>query len=62
MTEIIFIFGSYVLGTAFGFFWGQSKGHKDGIVDTIDSLIEQGYLKHKGTRHDPEIMKHDEDY
>jgi len=57
-----FILLAYILGTGFGFFWGSSKGHKDGIVDTIDSLIEQGYLKFRGTKHDPDIMKHDEDY
>lgn len=57
-----FILLAYILGTGFGFYWGSSKGHKDGIVDTIDSLIEQGYLKFRGTKHDPDIMKHDEDY
>ena len=57
-----FILLAYILGTGFGFFWGSSKGHKDGIVDTIDSLIEQGYLKFRGTKHDPDIMKHDEEY
>jgi len=57
-----FILLAYILGTGFGFFWGSSKGHKDGIVDTIDSLIEQGYLKFRGTKHNPDIMKHDEDY
>jgi hypothetical protein len=41
---------------------GSSKGHKDGIVDTIDSLIEQGYLKFRGNKNDPDIMKHDEEY
>jgi len=57
-----FILLAYILGTGFGFFWGSSKGHKDGIIDTIDSLIEQGYLKFRGTKHNPDIMKHDEDY
>ena len=57
-----FILLAYILGTGFGFFWGSSKGHKDGIVDTIDSLIEQGYLKFRGNKNDPDIMKHDEDY
>jgi len=57
-----FILLAYILGTGFGWYMGSSKGHKDGIVDTIDSLIEQGYLKTRGTKHNPEIMKHDEDY
>ena len=57
-----FIFLAYVLGTAFGFYWGLARGQKNGIVDTIDSLIDQGYLKFKGHKKNPEIMKHDEDY
>ena len=58
----LFIFGSYVAGTAFGFYLGLAKGRKLGIVDTIDQLVEQGYLKYKGVKSNPEIMKHDEDY
>lgn len=57
-----FIFLAYVLGTAFGFYWGLARGQKQGIVDTIDNLIEQGYLKYKGVKSNPEIMKYDEDY
>ena len=57
-----FIFLSYVLGTAFGFYFGLARGQKKGIEDTIDSLIEQGYLKVRGHKNNPEIMKHDESY
>ena len=57
-----FILLSYILGTGFGWYMGSAKGNKDGIVDTIDSLIEQGYLKFRGNKNDPDIMKHDEDY
>jgi len=57
-----FIFIAYVLGTGVGFYMGSSKGHKDGIIDTVDSLVEQGYLKFRGTKKDPDIMKYDEDY
>ena len=57
-----FILLAYILGTALGWYMGSSKGHKDGIVDTIDSLIDQGYLKWKGHKSNPEILKHDEDY
>ena len=35
-----FIFLAYVLGTAFGFYWGLARGQKQGIVDTIDNLNE----------------------
>ena len=62
MLESGFIFVAYALGTAFGFYWGLARGQKNGIVDTIDSLIDQGYLKHKGPKNNPEIMKHDEEY
>jgi hypothetical protein len=57
-----FILLAYVLGTGFGFYWGRTQGHKVGVIDTIDSLIAQGYLKYKGVKSDPEILKHDEDY
>ena len=35
---------------------------KQGIADTVDSLIAQGYLKWKGPKNNPDIMKHYEDY
>ena len=57
-----FIFISYVLGTGFGFYWGVARGRNEGIVSTIDRLIEQGYLKYRGMKNNPEILKHDEDY
>ena len=56
-----FILLSYVLGTAFGWYVGRSFGLKKGIVDTIDSLIDQGYLKWKGPKSNPDIMKWNED-
>jgi hypothetical protein len=57
-----FIFAAYIAGTAFGFYWGIERGRTKAIVDTIDSLIDQGFIKYKGLKSDPEIMKHDEDY
>jgi hypothetical protein len=57
-----FIFLSYVIGTAFGFYLGIARGKKTGIADCIDSLIDQGYLKWKGHKSNPEILKYDEDY
>jgi hypothetical protein len=62
MLETIFIFVAYIFGTAFGFYWGLARGQKNGITDCIDSLIDQGYLKFKGHKNNPEILKHDEDY
>ncbi len=60
--EILFIFIAYILGTGFGWYWGRGSGMKQGIADTVDSLIAQGYLKWKGPKNNPDIMKHDEDY
>ena len=58
----VFIFGAYVIGTVFGIYVGRSSGLKQGIVDCVDQLIEQGYLKYKGSKNNPQIMKHDESY
>lgn len=60
--ENIFIFASYVIGTVFGYYWGKGSGRLQGIADCIDNLIDQGYLKFKGPKKNPEIMKHDEKY
>ncbi len=62
MLDSIFIFIAYILGTAFGFYWGIARGQKRGIEDCIDQLINQGYLKYRGVKSNPEILKHDEDY
>jgi hypothetical protein len=60
--EILFIFIAYILGTGFGWYWGRGSGIKQGIADTVDSLIDQGYIKYKGVRSNPDILKHDEEY
>ena len=53
----------WLLGTAVIFtFVGRYTAYKDHLQDvvaaTIDSLIEQGYLKTKGNGDDMEILKH----
>ena len=58
----VFIFVSYCLGTAFGLYWGVARGQKQGIVDTVDKLVDEGYLKYKGLKSNPQIMKYDEEY
>lgn len=58
----LFILFAYIAGTGFGFYWGIERGRKTGINDTIDSLIDQGYLKWKGSKSNPDIIKHDEEY
>ena len=60
MIETFFIFSAYVVGTALGLYWGRKHGHKIGIEHCIDQLIEQGFLKYKGSKNNPEILKHDE--
>ena len=60
--EYLFILIAYVFGSAFGWYYGKVNGMKQGIEDTVDSLIDQGYIKYKGVRSNPDILKHDEDY
>tara|TARA_B110000305_G_scaffold183547_1_gene203890 strand:+ start:4310 stop:4495 length:186 start_codon:yes stop_codon:yes gene_type:complete len=61
MTEA-FILAAYVLGTGIGWYMGRSAGIKHGIENCIDNLIDKGYLKFKGHKNNPEILKHDETY
>jgi len=58
----LFIFIAYVLGTAFGFYIGLDRGRLHGIELCIDNLIRDGYLKYRGVKSNPEILKHDEEY
>ena len=50
-----------MVGTILGLYWGRKTGHKIGIADCIDQLIEQGFLKYKGPKSNPEILKHNEE-
>lgn len=56
-----FIFGAYVVGTLFGWYVGRRSGMTQGIADTVDNLIEQGFLKWKGSKANPIIKKWNED-
>ena len=60
--DSVWLLIAYTAGTAFGFYFGLARGRTLGIVDCIDSLIDQGYLKYRGVKGNPEILKHDEDY
>ena len=60
MVEIC-IFGAYVVGTGFGWYVGRRSGMTQGIAQTVDSLIDQGFLKFKGHKNNPEIKKWNED-
>lgn len=59
--EYLFILIAYVFGSAFGWYYGKVNGMKQGIADTVDNLIDQGYIKYKGARSDPEVMKWNEE-
>tara|TARA_B110000305_G_C18812775_1_gene347772 strand:+ start:340 stop:525 length:186 start_codon:yes stop_codon:yes gene_type:complete len=59
--EYLFILIAYVFGSAFGWYYGKVNGMKQGIEDTVDNLIDQGYIKYKGARSDPEVMKWNEE-
>ena len=62
IVEGFFILSAYVLGTMFGIWVGDKRGHTRGIEDTIDSLVEKGYLKHRGNKHNPDIIKWNENH
>ena len=53
----VWIFGTAVLFTAVGYVWGMRAQLKNSIAAIIDSLIDDGYLKTRGTGKDIEILK-----
>lgn len=58
---LTFLCIAYVAGTGFGYWQGLAKGRISGVESTIDQLIETGYLKFRGHKNNPEIVKHDEE-
>ena len=58
---LIFLGLAYVAGTGFGYWQGLAKGHLGGVEAAVDQLIETGYLKFRGHKNNPEILKHDDD-
>ncbi len=46
MMEIIFIFVAYSAGTAIGL-WFANQKMRNLVEETVDNLIEQGYLQTK---------------
>ena len=58
----LFLLGTAVIFTAFGWFVGKKSGIQQGIEDTVDNLVDQGYLKYKGLRSNPDILKYDQEY
>ena len=51
----------YAVGTAFGLWFGYTKGLTANTEGLIDALIHKGYLKYRGNKSNPEILKHDEE-
>ena len=55
--DLGWLFFAYAVGTAFGWYMGF-KGHVKNVSEAvIDSLIDQGFLKTKGTGESMEILK-----
>ena len=46
-----------VVFTAVGYFWGLRNQIQNIVAATIDSLIDDGYLKTRGTGKDMEVLK-----
>ena len=49
-----------VIFTAVGWYFGKKDQVTDIVAATIDSLIEDGYLKTRGVGREMEILKHTE--
>mgnify|MGYP006075715251 CR=1 FL=1 len=54
---LIFLAISYVVGTGFGYWQGRAHGLAQGIENTVDSLVNQGFLRHKKQAGEIEILK-----
>ena len=61
MIEELFLIITAIVFTGFGWFVGRSSGMKQGIADTVDSLIQQGFLKWRGSKSNPEVLKWNEE-
>lgn len=47
MEPVYWYVGAYIVGSAMGFIFGRQAGVSHGILLTLVTLIEDGYLKHK---------------
>jgi len=58
MTEIGWLLTAYSIGTVIGIGFGFNWAHKRSIIMTIDSLIDQGFLRHRKDKDgETEILK-----
>ena len=55
--ELVFVAIAYAVGTLFGRYIGFRRTLEDSVEATIDSLIEQGYIKTEGYGENMEIVK-----
>lgn len=53
----LWLLGTAVVFTAVGYIWGVRSQLKSTVASTIDSLINDGYLKTRGTGKDMVILK-----
>jgi len=56
----LWLFVTAVIFTVVGWFWGKRTSAEPIIAVTIDKLIDDGYLKTRGTGKDMQILKWDE--
>ena len=57
-TTIGWIFLAYVLGTAISWYFAHKSRVENVIEAIIDRLIEEGYVKTKGSGANTELLKH----
>ena len=55
--EHVFVAFAYVVGTLFGRYTARKDNVNEIVESTIDSLINDGYLKTRGHGSDMEILK-----
>ncbi len=55
--NILWLLFAYVVGSVFTGFVLYKTGTRNGIESTIDNLITQGFLRHKKTNGEIEILK-----
>ena len=58
--DYVQFFTTSIVFSAFGYFVAIGEARKEMIAATIDSLIENGFLKTKGTGDKVELVKFDE--
>lgn len=52
---------AYVVGTVFGYWIGNRSGFANGVVATIESLVEEKFLRTRTRKGELEIIKYNEE-